>query len=1309
MAASLRRRGLQQGQIRTRAQAGRKAHRVQLVPPERLETRVVPATLEFASGVLTYTGQEAERNDVLIERVTVSAQAYLRLRERGAGVSVSSSSPEVINDGNRTYRILAGSVSSLNLLLGDDDDKADVQLAALPATTLIDAGDNPVDASQTIDQITIRGTSGADNLVIDTTRSPDGWKFARAIFGGNKQFDFGRFETVTLDMSQNGPDEISVNRSITGPNRPVAITLIGGGTGGDSLVVRAPGEIAQQVLVTETAVTFEDAPGGTNVFLGRSDNIAIDQPKAQIEVIRYDQFGEPVSMGPAAFNSFLLDTGATGIVVTANPTFELMENGYQVYDIPYAEQGIAGTTYMDVSYPYRVDFAGYTGERNTLENFQLLSSLEVEFSFFGPWGIIGMPAMVNRVTTVDMSAWSNIQDVEDLPVKTFFGMAAPENTGHLYHVPLELQSFPHTGEPGDPKPTFAPLPFLDVLLREDGEEVHGRFLLDTGAQLSVISTQIAIALGLDKNGNGTLEDEALDFIEVSGIGGTTEIPLIAYDRISIPTAEGPALVFTDMLAAVIDIEVEDDNDPNTPPAPEISGVFGMDFLTSGWAQKVLPLLLGTPGTELDGYFRKLYFDFRQSNQMRGDLVLDVTAVRDVVTPAHPNTFSITHTGLTSITVVGGLADDIFDITPLNLIPVHVDGGPHLGGDTLRVVPTGQPATNDGSTITIPGKREITYVRIETVDIGTGGGTNAPPQVTAFSINTDTGTSSTDRITSDATLTLTVSFSEPTQWTSAGIVVTDPTGANVNPTSQSGSGTSALTVVLPALTKQGVYTLTLKASVFKDLAGLGLNNGTDYVNTFTFDSLSPTADIVDVSPDPRVTPVNQISIAFSEPVFGLDLADFRLVRNTSKNLLPGGATLTSVDNKTWTLGNLGALTATAGTYVLTLNAAGSGVTDTAGNLYSVDASESFIVERPPTLSINDPKLREGGDGVTSSLNFTVRLSRAITQPVTVTVATASGTATSGSDFTAIPPSTLTFNPGETQKIVSVAILGDALIENDEQFFVNLTEPVHATLRKPQGTGTILNDDTLIYVNDVRLAEGNSGFNDFAFTVRLNAPAGFPVSVHYNTVDGTALVGPDYVAHPLTLLTFAPGETEKTVVVQVKGDTLNEPNETFRVRLSKPTSAILGDGTGVGTILNDDPAFLRLAGKPGREGRFALLTRSAIAPLVDAAIAHWVVAGYTTPRLGRLKFEFMDLDRGILAYAARNTIYIDVDASGRGWFVDPTPGDDSEFLPNARGPAQRRVDLLSVLIHEIGHAIGFGDAENVHDVMGYQLGVGKRRRF
>jgi hypothetical protein len=112
-------------------------------------------------------------------------------------------------------------------------------------------------------------------------------------------------------------------------------------------------------------------------------------------------------------------------------------------------------------------------------------------------------------------------------------------------------------------------------------------------------------------------------------------------------------------------------------------------------------------------------------------------------------------------------------------------------------------------------------------------------------------------------------------------------------------------------------------------------------------------------------------------------------------------------------------------------------------------------KPPALTIADAATAEG-DSATKVLSFPVTLSAVSTKPVTVSFATADGTATAGSDYVAAS-GTLTFDPGEKAKTVDITINGETTLEPDESLTVNLSNPVNATIADGSATGTIQNDD------------------------------------------------------------------------------------------------------------------------------------------------------------------------------------------------------------------------------------------------------------
>src|SRR5262245_6436734 len=106
-----------------------------------------------------------------------------------------------------------------------------------------------------------------------------------------------------------------------------------------------------------------------------------------------------------------------------------------------------------------------------------------------------------------------------------------------------------------------------------------------------------------------------------------------------------------------------------------------------------------------------------------------------------------------------------------------------------------------------------------------------------------------------------------------------------------------------------------------------------------------------------------------------------------------------------------------------------------------------------------------------------------------------------------------------------------------------------------------------ISDVSVQEVDAGTVNAVFLVTLSEPAAATVTVNYSTANGTAQAGHDFNAAAGTL-TFAPGETSKTITIAVRGDNHVEGNETFFVDLTGAINADILDGQGLGTILNDD---------------------------------------------------------------------------------------------------------------------------------------------
>jgi hypothetical protein len=224
--------------------------------------------------------------------------------------------------------------------------------------------------------------------------------------------------------------------------------------------------------------------------------------------------------------------------------------------------------------------------------------------------------------------------------------------------------------------------------------------------------------------------------------------------------------------------------------------------------------------------------------------------------------------------------------------------------------------------------------------------------------------------------------------------------------------------------------------------------------------------------------------------------------------------------------------------------------------------------PPSLKIGDATVPEGNTGTALAI-FTVTLSAPSAQPVTVPYATANGTATAGSDYQA-RSGTLTIPAGQTSGTITVPVIGDRLGEPDETFVVTLSGATNATIADGQAVATITDDEPRISIDDVSQKEGNGKKSTlFIFTVRLSAAYDQPVTMSFQTANGTATTSDDdYVAKSGTL-TFAPGETTRTIAIEVKGDNRRESTEYFYLDLSGNSSnSMFTKRRGVGTILNDD---------------------------------------------------------------------------------------------------------------------------------------------
>jgi hypothetical protein len=218
-----------------------------------------------------------------------------------------------------------------------------------------------------------------------------------------------------------------------------------------------------------------------------------------------------------------------------------------------------------------------------------------------------------------------------------------------------------------------------------------------------------------------------------------------------------------------------------------------------------------------------------------------------------------------------------------------------------------------------------------------------------------------------------------------------------------------------------------------------------------------------------------------------------------------------------------------------------------------------------------------------------------------------------------------------------------------------------------------------VTDDLIVEGAGTTQLAVVSVTLNAPSNKTVSVNYATADGTATAGRDYSAVSGKLI-FAPGETEKSIIVPVSSDTQSEGRETFFINLKSARNAKIADGRGIVTIVDDRPSVVinDPQAYPGDTGLAFLVSLSAASDKI-------VTVSYSTADVTAVAgVDYVPVS-GVLTFAPGETLKgIPVQLLG-----DTTVGSSQEFVVNL---SIRYADGLVVDTWGYGiiwNADGYGD--------------------
>ena len=230
----------------------------------------------------------------------------------------------------------------------------------------------------------------------------------------------------------------------------------------------------------------------------------------------------------------------------------------------------------------------------------------------------------------------------------------------------------------------------------------------------------------------------------------------------------------------------------------------------------------------------------------------------------------------------------------------------------------------------------------------------------------------------------------------------------------------------------------------------------------------------------------------------------------------------------------------------------------------------------SASVSDPSLTESDSGL-QNLAFAVTRSGDLSKTLTVDYQLVGTNGADSSDIQelSLPAGTLTFQAGEASKSIDVNVTGDLLVENDEVFKLVISNPSDGTLGVDEVSATIFNDDTsfAISADAASINEGQAGATLVTFTVARNGLSSGTANVDFAvTASDLNLNGSDFLGGtlPSGTITFADGETTKTLTLQVAGDASLESDEEFTVTLSNPDTGILESGSesATMTIVSDD---------------------------------------------------------------------------------------------------------------------------------------------
>jgi hypothetical protein len=331
---------------------------------------------------------------------------------------------------------------------------------------------------------------------------------------------------------------------------------------------------------------------------------ALDQPRVYLNLRRtargpvLETGGKESVSGIEAF----LDTGASGVMLPEDTVKQLgirTEQGRDGKAVQFEDAGIAGSEHFAVSEPLFLAAAHYdsntTGEEAAAYSApfgpiraQVRPAGGILQMLAPNLGIAGMPVMAGRVAVIDtkgLAAFEKLRTALYPPGDR----RIPKTTKHVPLTYISFARFTRTTPAGAPGPNLGSNPMIGpdpfnpntatkpVILRHGNKTARATLLLDTGAAASILSTQVAAKLGITVNNNGALAGVPQDqqfSLPVGGLGGMKNATGTFFDRLELPTREGPPVAYKRAPFLVSDISVRDAEGKTFT----LDGVIGMNFL-----------------------------------------------------------------------------------------------------------------------------------------------------------------------------------------------------------------------------------------------------------------------------------------------------------------------------------------------------------------------------------------------------------------------------------------------------------------------------------------------------------------------------------------------------------------------------------------------------------------------------------------------------------------------------------------------------------------------------------------------------------